>query len=184
MIATDFTMYGHPIPPEEATEKLQKAYSELEEMLGSIMPHVQLHATHALEDMKCFTDPMKLSRTHPEIPLVWFALMRLYVAVKDDFPYCKAFNTKMLQGLGVEDAEIERYLESIDEAPLDERLTLLLKKAIKSIYDSHHFNREDFEELYRAGFSDKTIYDAIVYSTGFSGIARRLNTYLVKGAMG
>ena len=184
MTPTDFAMYGHPISPEEATGKLQEAYAELEAMLGSILPHVQLHATHALEDMKCFTDPMKLSRSHPEIPLVWFALMRLHVAVRDDFPYCKALNTKMLRGLGVEDAEIERYLESIDEAPLDERLILLLKKAIKSIYDSHRFTREDFEELYRAGFSDKTIYDVIVYSTGFSGIARRLNTYLVKEVMG
>jgi len=173
-------MYGHPIPPEEATGKLQEVYAELEAMLGSIMPHVQLHATHALEDMKCFTDPMKLSRKHPEIPLVWFALMRLYVAVRDDFPYCKALNRKMLLGLGVEETTLERYLGNIDEAPLDKRLILLLKKAIKSIYDSHHFDREDFEELYHAGFTDKTIYDAIVYSTGFSGIARRLNTYLVK----
>ena len=180
MTQTHFAMYGHPIPPEEATGKLQEAYAELEAMLGSIMPHVQLHATHALEDMKCFTDPMKLSRNHPDIPLIWFALMRLHVAFRDDFPYCKALNAKMLRGLGVEDAMLERYLENIDEAPLDERLILLLKKAIKSIYDSHHFDREDFEELYRAGFTDKTIYDAIVYSTGFSGIARRLNTYLVK----
>ena len=183
MIQTDFAMYGHPILPEEATGKLQEAYIELETMLGSIMPHVQLHATHALEDMKCFTDPMKLSRNHPDIPLIWFALMRLHVAVRDDFPYCKALNTKMLQGLGMEDADIGKYRENIDEAPLDERLILLLEKAIKSIYDSHHFNREDFEELYRAGFTDKTIYDAIVYSTGFSGIARRLNTYLVKEAI-
>ena len=98
MTQTDFAMYGHSIPPEEAEGKLQEAYSELKTMLGSIMPHVQLHATHALEDMKCFTDPMKLSRNHPNIPLIWFALMRLYVAVRDDFPYCKALNTKMLRG--------------------------------------------------------------------------------------
>ena len=99
MAPNEFTMYGHPISPEEATGKLQETYAELEAMLGSILPHVQLHATHALEDMKCFTDPMKLSRSHPEIPLVWFALMRLHVAVRDDFPYCKALNTNMLRGL-------------------------------------------------------------------------------------
>ncbi len=183
MEQTDFAMYGYPIPPENATGKLKETYTELETMFSSIMPHIQLHATHALEDIKCFTDPMKLTRNHPDIPLIWFALMRLYVAYKDDYPYCKTLNRKMLHELGMQDADIKQYLNNIDKAPLDEKLTLLLKKAIKSIYDSHHFNQKDFEELYQAGFTDKTIYEAITYSTGFAGIARRLNTYLVKEAI-
>jgi len=36
------------------------------------------------------------------------------------------------------------------------------------------------KELHGAGYSDKTIDEIIVYATGFSGIAKRLNTYLVK----
>ena len=180
MTQTDFTMYGNPIAPKNATGKLKETYTELETMFSSIMPHIQLHATYALEDMKCFINPMKLTRNHPEIPLIWFALMRIYVAYKDDFPYCKTLNIKMLQDLGMKDTDINRYLDNIDEAPIDKNLILLLKKSIKSIYDSHHFNQEDFEELYKVGFTDKTIYNAITYSTGFAGIARRLNTYLVK----
>ena len=178
---TEFTMYGNPITPEKATGKRKEVYSALQEMLGSILPHVQIHATHALEDMKCFTDPMKLTRNHPDVPLLWFALMRLYVARKDNYPYCIALNTQMLQHNGVGEAEIEAYIADIDKVPVDEKLTLLLKKAIKSIYDSHHFSQEDFEALYEAGYSDKTIYEIIAYCTGFSGIAKRLNTYLVKG---
>ena len=180
MKATDFKMYGNPIVPENASGELKETYNELEKMFNSIMPHIQLHATYALEDMKCFTDPMKLSRNHPEIPLIWFALMRLYVSFKDDFPYCKVLNIKMLQDLGMKDTDINRYLDNIDEAPIDKKLILLLKKAIKSIYDSHNFKQKDFEELYQAGFSDKTIYQAVTYSMGFAGIARRLNTYIVK----
>jgi len=177
---TDFTMYGSPIAPENATGRLKEVYTELQEMLGGIMPHVQIHATHALEDMKCFTDPMKLSRNHPEVPLLWFALMRLYVARKDNYPYCIALNTMMLENNGIDAQQIEAYIEDINQAPLDEKLTLLLKKVIKSIYDSHHFTQEDFDALYQVGYSDKTIYKMITYCTSFSGIARRLNTYLVK----
>ena len=175
-----FTMYGHPVAPEQATGELKALYTELEALLGSIPPHVQIHATHALEEMKCFTDPMKFTRNHPELPLIWFALMRLYVARKDNYPYCIALNTAMLQTHGITQSEIEAYIEDMTKAPLDERSTLLLSKAIMSIYDSHHFSQKDFEALYRAGYSDKTIYEIIVYATGFSGIARRLNTYLVK----
>ena len=180
MKPTDFKMYGNPITPENASGKLKETYDELKSMFNSIMPHIQLHATYALEDMKCFTDPMKLTRNHPKIPLIWFALMRLYVAYRDNFPYCKTLNRKMLLELGVKETEIEEFLNNVDKAPLDNSLLLLLKKAIKSIYDSHNFNKEDFKELYQAGFSDKTIYKAITYSTGFAGVARRLNTYLVK----
>jgi len=176
----DFTMYGNPIAPENATGKLKDTYTQLEEMLGSVMPHIQIHATHALEDMKCFTDPMKLSRNHPEVPLLWFALMRLYVARRDNYPYCITLNTMMLEKNAITTQQIEAYIEDINQVPLDNKLTLLLKKVIKSIYDSHHFTQEDFEELYQIGYSDKTIYKMIVYGTNFSGIARRLNTYLVK----
>jgi len=123
---------------------------------------------------------MKLTRNHPEVPLRWFALMRLYVARKENYPYCIALNTIMLQQHGVGEEQIEAYIEDITQAPLDEKLTLLLIKALKSIYDSHHVTQKDFEELYRAGYSDQTIYQVIAYSTGFSGIARRLNTYRVK----
>jgi len=175
-----FTMYGHPIPPEQATGALKETYEAIEKMLGTVAVHVQLHATHALEEMKCFTDPMKFTREHPDVPLMWFALMRLYVAHRDQYPYCTALNTNMLKNLGLSDEAIDAYLDDIDRAPLQDREILLLKKAIKSIYDSHHFTGEDFDELYQAGYSDKTIYGIITYSTGFSGIARRLNTYLVK----
>jgi len=177
---TDFTMYGHPIAPEDATGRRKELYTELQEMLGSIMPHVQLHATHALEEMQCFTDPMKLTRNHPEIPLLWFALMRLYVARKENYPYCITLNTAMLHSNGITQEQIEAMIEDIDKAPLEDALTLLLEKAIKSIYDSHHFDQRDFDALCQAGYSDKTIYQIIAYSTGFSGIAKRLNTYLVK----
>ncbi len=176
----DFTMYGNPISPENATGRIKELYTEFEEMLGAVMPHVQIHATHALEEMQCFIDPMKLTRNHPEVPLLWFALMRLYIARKENYPYCIALNTMMLQKHEVSKEQIEAYISDIDNVPLDANLTLLLKKAIKSIYDSHHFTQVDFDALYQAGYSDKTIYQMIAYATGFSGIARRLNTYLVK----
>jgi len=177
---TDFTMYGNPIAPENATGRLKELYTELQEMLGAVMPHVQIHATHALEEMQCFIDPMKLTRNHPEVPLLWFALMRLYVARRENYPYCIALNTLMLEKHGITEEQIEAYTQDITKVPLDKKLGLLLVKALKSIYDSHHFTQEDFDTLYQAGYSDKTIYQMIAYATGFSGIARRLNTYLVK----
>ncbi len=104
------------------------------------MPHIQLHATYMLEDMDCFINPMKLTRNHPEIPLLWFVLMRLYVAYKDDFPYCKALNEMMLEKFGIDNETKNAYIKDINKAPLKDKEILLLKKAIKSIYDSHNFN--------------------------------------------
>ena len=173
-------MYGNPIPPEKATGALKELYDEIAQKFCAVAVHFQLHATYALEDMKCFMDPMKMTRDHPEIPLIWFALLRLYVASKEQYPYCIALNTRMLHTLEVDDEKIAVYLEDVSNAPLEKPLVLLLEKALKSIYDSHHFNESDFEALYEAGFSDKTLYEVIVYATQFSGIAKRLNTYLVK----
>ena len=172
--------YANPISPQDASGELKELYNEIEEMFGKVPLHIQLHATYAFEDMKCFIEPMKMTRNHPEIPLEWFALMRLYVAKKDNYPYCISLNTKMLNNLGVNNNTIEAFLQDINKAPLSKELILLLKKALKSIYNSHNFNSKDFEELYKAGFSDKLIYQIIHYSTQFSGIAKRLNTYLAK----
>jgi hypothetical protein len=125
---------------------------------------------------------MRKTRNHPEIPLIWFVLLRLFVAYRDDYPYCIALNTHMANTIGMDNETIKRYLDDTRTAPIDERLHLLLTKAIKSIYDSHRFTQEDFEVLYAAGWSDKTIYEAIDYATWFAGIARKLNTYRTKEA--
>ena len=172
--------YGDSILPQNASGDLKELYKEIEEMFGKVPPHIQLHATYAFKDMDCFLEPMKMTRSHPKIPLEWFALMRLYVAKKDNYPYCITLNTKMLNTLGVSNETLDKFIEDINNAPLSSDLILLLKKALKSIYDSHNFNANDFKELYQAGFSDELIYQIIHYSTQFSGISKRLNTYLVK----
>jgi len=176
----NFKMYGNLVSEKDATGEIARIYNELRETVGNIMPHLQLHATYAIEDMECFMNPMKLTRNHPDVPLIWFALMRLYIAKKENFPYCISLNKNMLYKFNISDKQIEEYTNNIDTAPLNFREILLLKKALKSIYDSHNFNKNDFDELRKEGYTDKTIYQIITYSTGFIGIAKRLNTYLVK----
>ena len=177
---TPFTFYGHPIPPAEAIGTLQKLYDELEAMLGEVMPHIQIHATHALDDMEHYVATMKMTRSHPEIPLEWFALLRFYVASQKGFSYCRELNERMLTGMGIELDLLGRFAKDLTLAPLDERLKLLLAKAVKSLEDSGHFNREDFEELYALSWSDKTIYEAISYATWFLGVAHKLDVYRIK----
>lgn len=174
------TMYGNAAPPEEATGALKTLYDEIAQKFGVVAPHMRLHATYALDDMKCFIAPMKMTRNHPTIPLAWFALLRLYIATKEQYPYCIELNTHMLHTLDIDDEMIGAFLDDIYTAPLDRPLLLLLEKSLKSIYDSHHFDKKDFSQLYDAGFTDKVIYEMVVYATNFSGIAKRLNTYLVK----
>jgi len=175
-----FKMYGNLIEVENADDKVKELYKLIEQMQGSVMPHIKLHATYAFEDMDCFINPMKLTRNHPKVPLVWFALMRMYVAVKENFIYCKTLNKKMLNSLGVSNNKIQEYITDLNKAPLEEKEIILLKKAIKSIYDSHSFKQKDFNTLKKVGYDEKTIYEIITYSTNFMGVALRLNTYLNK----
>ncbi len=176
----DFSFYGHPIPPKEATGDLREIYNRIDVMLGSVAPHIQIHATHMPETMESYIQTMQMTRNHPQIPLAWFALLRLSVARREDFPYCRTLNETMLRGMGYGDAALEAFFAGDTDAPLDAPLRLLYDKALKGIYDSSCFDQYDFDALYAAGFSDKTIYEAIEYATWFSGVARKLNVYRVK----
>jgi len=175
-----FEMYGNPLTPDRAEGTTAEQYGKIEEMFGEIPPHLRLHATHLPEEMDYYFHMMKKTRNYPVIPLVWFALLRLSVAKREDFPYCKALNTQMLDTLGCDETARETFFAGERPAPLNERLKLLYETALKSIYDSHHIDEKDFFRLYQAGFDDKTIYEAIDYATWFSGVGRKLNAYLKK----
>jgi hypothetical protein len=175
-----FSFYGHPIPPEEATGELREIYNHIDAMLGSVAPHIQIHATHMPETMESYIETMQMTRNHPVIPLEWFVLLRLSVARQEDFPYCRTLNEMMLHGMGYDDTVLGAFFAGRTDVPLDASLRLLYDKALKGIYDSSRFDQCDFDALYAAGFSDKTIYEAIDYATWFSGVARKLNVYRVK----
>ena len=178
----DFSFYGHPVPPEEATGDLREMYDRIDAMLGSVPPHIQIHATHMPDAMESYIQTMQMTRNHPQIPLEWFALLRLSVARREDFPYCRTLNEMMLHGMGYDDEVLGAFFAGRTDAPLDTPLRLLYDKALKSIYDSSRFDQRDFDALYAAAFSDTTIYESIEYATWFSGVARKLNVYRVKSS--
>ena len=59
----------------------------------------------------------------------------------------------------------------------DERQALLFNKVLKAIYETDSFGKNDLEELYEVGFSDKDYFDLLSYSTNFMAKSKMIEVY-------
>ena len=159
------------IKKEDAVGEMKILYRMIEKSLGFVPPHFELFATIDLESMKEFAMYNQKMMSHEKIEANILPFLRLEIAKRECRGYCMAFNTKMVDALN---AKEEKFF--------DEKQEKLLEKVLKSLYETSAFTRDDLEELYLLGFSDKDFYDIMSYSSNFMAKSKMIEVYLKKVA--
>jgi len=161
-------------------ERLRKLFKKIQIVYGTVPPQMEflgnIDADYLEEFLKSVIKIMK----HPHIDPDLFGFLRLYVAFKEDYPYCKNFNTKLLLGKGYSQEQLNKSIQNIVNIPLDDKHQFLGIYAIKAIYDSKQFTPKDFDTLYDLGWTQKDIFDAIEHAGTIFRNGRILTAYSSK----
>jgi hypothetical protein len=160
------------------TKDIENTLSITKKHFGIVPPHWELLATISPKRFEMFMSEISYLLNHPNIHRDFFSMIRLYVANKEDFSYCKSFNTKLLLAKGYDKNDIKNLKDDISLLPLDDNHKLLAKKAVKAIYQPDLFIHEDIEELKNSSWSDSDIYDAIDHGAFLFKFTKILKAYL------
>ena len=165
---------------EAQKEKLEKLFKKVEALYGSVVPQMEFLGNIEVEYLEDFLkEAMRLVK-HPNIDFDLFAFIRLHIAFKEDYTYCKAFNTKLLLGRGFIQSQLDDAVAKIGTVPFDEKHRALATFAIKSMYESRLCNALNFEELCSMGWSQKDVFDAVSHAGMILKNGRILMTYSKK----
>lgn len=151
---------------------------KIKKLFGIIPPHWDLLAEINPKRFEMFIMEIEYLLHHPHINSDFFAFVRLYIANKEGFTYCKSFNTKLLLSRGYEKNVLQTYKEDVTTLPLDERHQALMSGVMRAIYEADDFSAKDIEELKSYSWDDGDIYDAIDHGAFLFKFSPILKAYL------
>lgn len=141
-------------------DKRNMVFAQFKRIFGEIPSHLELLGNinpEILSDfLKYNMSLMKNKKFHKD----FFVFIRLYTALKENYEYCIAFNSKLLKERGYDKALIEN-IDCIDDLPVDNNSKVLVKKCYKAIFNSSEFGEKDLQELYDLGWEITEIYQVI-----------------------
>lgn len=165
---------------EAQKEQLEKILKKVKVIYGAVPPQMEFLGNIEVDYLETFLTAVLRIVKHPHIEPDLFAFIRLHVAFKEDYPYCKMFNTKMLLAKGYTQKQLDDAIADIALVPFDEKHQVLATKSIKAIYESKLFTKKDFELLYNLGWTQKDVFDVIDHAGTIFRNGRILTTYAIK----
>jgi hypothetical protein len=157
--------------------ELEQSLEDVKKEFGIMPVHWEFLASISPERFEMFITEIRYLLNHPNINGDFFAMLRLYVANKEEFSYCKSLNTKLLLAKGYDKNMLKSLKEDIATIPLDKRHQLLASKAMKAIYQPKDFLADDIDELKKISWSDRDIYDAIDHGAFLFKFSKILQVY-------
>ncbi len=161
-------------------ERLDKIYKKIELVYGTVPPQMKVLGSIEADYVEDFLKGIVRVLKHPHIAPDLFAFLRLYVAYRESYPYCKMFNSRLLLSKGYRQEILDSVVADITLVPFDERHQRLAEIAIKAIYESEALVQEDLEALYGIGWSQKDVFDAIAHTGEILKNGRILKAYAIK----
>jgi len=161
-------------------EKLKKVLNRVKVVYGKVPPQMEFLGNIEVEYLENFLKMVLRMVKHPNINPDLFGFIRLHIAFKEDYSYCKMYNTQFLQVKGYEQRLLDDAIEKIEFVPFDSKHQALATFAIKVIYESKECRQDDFEKLYEMGWSQKDVFDAVDHAGTIFRNGRILTAYLVK----
>lgn len=165
---------------EAQKERLEKIFKKVKLVYGVVPPQMEFLGNIEADYLEDFLKAVIRIVKHPHIEPDLFAFLRLHVAFKEEYPYCKMFNSKMLLAKGYTQEQLDAVVADIGTVPFDDRHQLLALYAIKAIYESKYFTQNDFDALYTIGWTQKDVFDAIEHAGTIFRNGRILTTYAIK----
>jgi len=167
-----------PIKKEDARGELKLLYRMIERSLGFIPPHFELFASIDTKSMKEFLELNHFMMNHQKIDKDLLPFLRLYIAKKECRSYCIGFNTKILQGMNIEQNFITNIENKLSHVEFETAQKTLLFKVLKAIYEADKFGADDLQELDKLGFSNKDFFDLLSYAINFMAKSKMIEVYL------
>ncbi len=161
-------------------ERLAKIYKKVRVLYGDVPPQMQFLGNIEADYLEEFLTQLLRIVKHPHINPDLFGFIRLHVAFKEEYPYCKMFNTRFLQAKGYTQEQLDSAVADIMNVPFDEKHRALAVFALKAIYESRMCSKEDFEKLYAMGWSQKDVFDLIEHAGTIFRNGRILTAYMEK----
>jgi hypothetical protein len=165
---------------QEQKVELKEVHLKIKKLFGTVPPNFELIGNIDVSILKDFLSYIFKLMNHKTINSDYFAFLRLFIANQEDFKYCIGFNTKLLQSRNHKMKVIDNAKLDLSKIPFNEKHKLLAIKSIKAIFDSKNFNQNDFNELYKIGWSDKDIFDSIEHTGFMLRNGRILTAYSIK----
>ncbi len=163
-------------------KRLEKIYKKVKVLYGEVPPQVRFLGNIEADYLEEFlTSVVRISR-HPHIDPDLFGFIRLHIAFKEAYPYCKMFNTKFLKAKGYSQEQLDSAVEEILKVPFDAKHQALAAFAIKAIYESSACQKGDFETLYHMGWRQKDVFDLIEHAGSILRNGRILTAYMEKSS--
>ena len=159
---------------------MQKIFKKITLVYGAVPPQMEFLGNIEADYVEEFLVSLLRVVKHPHIDPNLFGFIRLHIAFKEDYPYCKAFNTKLLLSKGYGQEELDAVIKDIRAVPFDGQHKNLAKKAIQAIYESNSFSQEGLDALYAQGWSQKDVFDAIEHAGAIFKNGRILMAYSTK----
>ncbi len=161
-------------------ERLERIYKKVKVLYGEVPPQMYCLGDIDADYLEEFLKSVARIARHPHIEPDFFGFLRLFVAYKESYPYCKMFNTKLLLSRGYTQLELDSSISDISKIPFDEKHKTLALFAIKAMYESKSCVQKDFDELFESGWTQKDIFDAIEHAGVILKNGRILTAYGVK----
>ena len=161
-------------------EKLNKIYKKVELIYGTVPQQMKLLGSIEASYVEDFLKMALRVGNHENIHIDVFTFIRLHIAYKESYIYCKKYNRQVLLSKDYTQAQLDAVIADIESIPFSIKEQKLAYYAVKSVYESSTFMQEDFDTLYRLGWSQKDVFDTIEHAGTLLKNGRILNTYLNK----
>jgi len=158
-------------------ERLEKIYKKVKAVYGTVPPQMEFLGNIEADYLEEFLISAVRIAKHPHIDFDLFAFLRLYIAFKEGYAYCKMFNTQMLDSRGYSKEIQSAVIEEIANIPFDKKHQALAQFAIKAIYESKACMKSDFNALYTMGWSQRDVFDVIEHAGTLLRNGRILTAY-------
>jgi len=165
---------------EAQKERLEKLFKKIKIVYGTIPPQMHFLGNIDADYLENFLKMVLRMVKHPNIEPDLFGFIRLHIAFKEDYPYCKMYNTKFLKAKGYEQEQLNLAIADIKSVPFNSQHKALATHAINAIYQSRDVSQNDFDTLYKMGWTQKDVFDAIDHAGTIFRNGRILMTYATK----
>ena len=166
---------------EAQADRLENLFKKVKLFYGEVPPQMEFLGNIEADYLEDFIKALLRIAKHPNIDPNWFGFVRLHIAFREDYAYCKAFNTKFLLAKEYSQEQLNSVIENISSIPFDQKHQALAEYAIKVIYESKACSQEDLDALYAMGWTQKDVFDGVEHAGTLFRNGRILMAYSVKG---
>ena len=119
-------------------------------------------------------------RTESPLSIGQRELLATFVSSLNSCQFCYGTHLAFSKAFGIEDEKLASLLEDIENAAIEEELKPLLRYVKKLTLEPSKIQKKDAEEVFRAGWSELALFDAVEVCSLFNMINRLVDGTGVK----